>query len=596
MLAARSVMAAASSAVARRGYATSGVVPKNAVWLGLDSSTQGIKAVAINNDLDIIYSRAVNYDKDLPHYKTSGGVHVSATEPGVVRQPTKMYVEALEHLLDDMRGDGFSFELVEGVSGAGQQHGSCYWKEGAGEWMAGEGAESDGRSSLADAVGEWLAVPDSPIWMDSATSAECAAMHDAVGGAGALAHSTGSRAYERFTGPQIARMASTQPAAMAECGRIALVSSFMCSVLAGSYAGIDYSDGSGMNMMDLRSKDWNAAALEAVATASGKAIGPEPLRSLLGTPVSPAHIVGAPWRRLQAKYGLRPDCAIVTWTGDNPSSVAGLRLSHPGDIAISLGTSDTLFGITDTPTPGLDGHIFVSPCDDSAFMTMLCFKNGSLTRERVLDEIVAAGTSDVRARASDRFAWLEQQLLAAPGPSGNTALFVDHPEITPEFAPGDYIADSSGSFVVPPGEGVAAAIKAGQDPAALACALVQGQVLNMFAHATILGVRSPKRILLTGGASRNRGIQRTIANVFGAPVSVAATPDTAALGAAFRARHAVLRARSGKDSLPFDKIGPLPDLPSSCEPDPSVHAAYSAHMPDFERFVTNVLASKGHTA
>ena len=43
---------------------------------------------------------------------------------------------------------------------------------------------------------------DSPVWMDSSTSAECRKLEEAVGGAQRLADITGSRAYERFTGNQ----------------------------------------------------------------------------------------------------------------------------------------------------------------------------------------------------------------------------------------------------------------------------------------------------------------------------------------------------------------------------------------------------------
>ena len=43
---------------------------------------------------------------------------------------------------------------------------------------------------------------DSPVWMDSSTTAECRKLEEAVGGAQRLADITGSRAYERFTGNQ----------------------------------------------------------------------------------------------------------------------------------------------------------------------------------------------------------------------------------------------------------------------------------------------------------------------------------------------------------------------------------------------------------
>lgn len=48
--------------------------------------------------------------------------------------------------------------------------------------------------------------------MDSSTKAECNILEETVGGAMALSQLTGSRAYERFTGNQIAKLFKTKPA------------------------------------------------------------------------------------------------------------------------------------------------------------------------------------------------------------------------------------------------------------------------------------------------------------------------------------------------------------------------------------------------
>ena len=96
-----------------------------------------------------------------------------------------------------------------------------------------------------------LSRPVSPIWMDSSTGAECREIAAAVGGDATLAQHTGSRAFERFTGPQIRKFATHEPAAYAATDRIHLVSSFLASLLAGRHAPIDPGDGSGMNLMDL---------------------------------------------------------------------------------------------------------------------------------------------------------------------------------------------------------------------------------------------------------------------------------------------------------------------------------------------------------
>ena len=57
----------------------------------------------------------------------------------------------------------------------------------------------------------------------------------------------------------------------------------------------------------------------------------------------------------------------------------------PGQVVISLGTSDTLFAAMPEPRtdPNGYGHVFGNPL--GGFMSLICFKNGSLARERVRD-------------------------------------------------------------------------------------------------------------------------------------------------------------------------------------------------------------------
>lgn len=107
-----------------------------------------------------------------------------------------------------------------------------------------------------------------------------------------------------------------------------------------------------------------------MAVVRGQACAPG-LRPRLGAPLPSAALrlgdVGEYWRE---RYGLPDSCGVVAFTGDNPASFAGLRLS-PGDLALSLGTSDTVFACLEKPRPALQGHVFVSPTDERHFMALL---------------------------------------------------------------------------------------------------------------------------------------------------------------------------------------------------------------------------------
>ena len=86
--------------------------------------------------------------------------------------------------------------LLKAISGAGQQHGSVYWRTGAEEMLKKLRPDKFMHDELAHA----FSILDSPIWMDSSTSEQCKNLESALGGPEELANITGSRAYERFTG------------------------------------------------------------------------------------------------------------------------------------------------------------------------------------------------------------------------------------------------------------------------------------------------------------------------------------------------------------------------------------------------------------
>src|SRR5204862_6699459 len=143
------------------------------------------------------------------------------------------------------------------ISGSAQQHGSVY---------IGAGTTDRPPFTFSRAV--------APIWMDCSTSVECAEITAAVGGSGVLAAHTGSRAFERFTGPQIRKFVKTEPVAYAATERIHLVSSFLASLLVGAHAPIDPGDGAGMNLMDLTTATWWRPAVDATAPGLGAKLPP----------------------------------------------------------------------------------------------------------------------------------------------------------------------------------------------------------------------------------------------------------------------------------------------------------------------------------
>lgn len=212
----------------------------------------------LNSSFNIVASEIVHFDTHLPHYKTKDGVYRDPKENGRIVSPTLMWIEALDLILEKFIQSKLDFGKIVAVSGSGQQHGSVYWKKGSSEILT----NLNSNEPLATQLNDAFSTKESPIWMDSSTTSQCREIERAVGGAMELSKLTGSRAYERFTGPQIRKIFETSRDVYADTERISLVSSFMASLFIGNYASIDEADGAGMNLMDLRRRTWSEIALE----------------------------------------------------------------------------------------------------------------------------------------------------------------------------------------------------------------------------------------------------------------------------------------------------------------------------------------------
>jgi len=497
------------------------------MFLGLDSSTQSLKAVIIDPMTGTIVSRAaVQFASDLPEYPAAFS---PSGDPLEKHADPRLWLAALDLLFSRLRDTGAPLDRVIGIGGSGQQHGSVYLNADAAAVLA----SLDAGRSLVDQITPVFSRATSPIWMDSSTSSQCADLTDAIGPL--LQTNTGSPATERFTGPQIRKFSQQNPSAYAATTRIHLVSSFMASVLTGSHVPIDYGDGSGMNLLNLHTLTWDPDILAATA--------PGLLDKL--PPAVPTHTVVGKLSGYFSKYGFAPGVPVVAWTGDNPASLIGTGAARPGLAVVSLGTSDTFFAALDPYRIDPDGcgHVFGNPA--GGFMCLTCFKNGSLARERIREE----------AGVDHAFFDVTAFELTPAGNDGQLALPWFEAEITPPVLTTGLHANF---------DFTAAA------PATRIRAIVEAQMLSMRVHSRWIGDFDTIRV--TGGASRSNGILQTLANVFQAQVETIAVPDSAALGAAMIAAHVV--SGHGYDAL----TSAFAPATQSYRPGPAAAPVYAAAM------------------
>ncbi|CAJ0942736.1 unnamed protein product, partial [Mesorhabditis belari] len=500
---------------------------KTALYLGLDLSTQQLKAVIIDDECNLVLSIAVNFDRDLSEFKTNDGVHRSENGE-VVTSPVTLWLAAIdklfEQLAETLKDD---LKRIKAISGCGQQHGTVYWSA-----LAEKRLQELRPNKVLKTLEGSFAREACPIWMDSSTGVQCDRLETAVGGKENLAAITGSRAYHRFSGSQIAKIAEDEAEVYEKTTKISLVSSFVASILVGRVVPIDLSDGSGMNLLNVNTRDWDFKCLQGCAPpgTDGQKFAQE-LSKKLGNPVATDSIIGSISHYFSERYGLEKSCSVLAFTGDNPASLAGL-CADEDSLVLSLGTSDTVFFSTPDPNFCLDGHIFVHPYRPNEFMGMACFKNGSLTRERVRKAL---------GLEWDSIGEILNKTSAEN--DENLGFYYDLNEIAPPIKAGDYRFNEKSEQVN------------SFSPEVEIRAVLESQFISKLVYARRLGWKGNEslgRILVTGGASENVSLLQLIADVFHLPVYTISVPHSAALGGALRARYG--SSLTNVSSTPLHKI------------------------------------------
>ena len=455
--------------------------------LGIDAGTQSIKCLVIDTETGGIAAESTAaFAKDFPEYHSPEGF-IPTADALIRHADPMMWVDALELALERLKGSRIDLKKIKSISGSGQQHGSVY--------LAAPLPAYTGEKKLSDQLRPCLSRPTAPIWMDRSTAEICKDLNRAFGSR--IIESTGSPAIERFTGPQIRAFYLREEKAYRNTSKIHLVSSFLCSVLCGAHAPIDYGDGAGMNLLNLHSLNWDQEIAAYTAPDLLEKL-PEPV---------PGGTVAGYLSGYFSRFGLTPGIPVAVWTGDNPGSLIGTGCFEPGTSGISMGTSDTVFMPMKTfcTDPEKYGHVFGNPA--GGFMSLICFTNGSLAREKIKDLHHADWTFFDKTACSQ----------TPPGNNGKLMLPYFSPENTPLILAPEVIRNYT-------------SCTAAEDIRAI----LESQVLAKRLHSQWIP-EEIRRIRLTGGASNSPAIQQIIADVFNAEVETLQAANSAALGGAMLA-------------------------------------------------------------
>jgi xylulokinase len=332
------------------------------------------------------------------------------------------------------------------------------------------------------------------LWNDTRSAGAADELVGELGGPARWAEAVGSVPVASFTVTKLRWLARHEPDAVARTASVCLPHDYLTWRLTGERA-TDRGDASGTGY-------WSPAEGEYRPDLLELAIGRVPALPRVLGPSSAA--------------GRTPSGVLVSaGTGDNMGAALGLG-ARPGDVIVSLGTSGTVFTVSERPSADAAGEVAGFADATGRFLPLIATLNAA----RVLD--AAARILGVDHEELSRLA-----LSAPPGAEGLVLVPYLEGERTPNR---------------PRATGSVHGLRLGNStPAHLARAAIEGMLCGLADGLDALlaqGARA-ERILLIGGAARSEAVRRIAPTVFGRPVLVPPAGEYVAGGAAVQAAWAL---------------------------------------------------------
>ena len=187
--------------------------------------------------------------------------------------------------------------------------------------------------------------------------------------------------------------------------------------------------------------------------------------------------------------------AVGPGTGDNMAGALGVGL-RSGDVAVSIGTSGTVYSVCEAPVADPSGYVAGFADATGRHLPLVCTLNATKVSDAV-----------ARLLGVDHAAFDELVLAAAPGAGGLTLLPYLDGERTPDR---------------PTATGVLSGIRSDVSRGQLARAAVEGVVCGLLDGLDALAAYAPAdgRLILVGGGAGSRAYRQVLADLSGRAVLV----------------------------------------------------------------------------
>ena len=221
------------------------------------------------------------------------------------------------------------------------------------------------------------------LWNDGRTAKQVDYLNNEIG-KDKLSALTANIAFAGFTAPKILWMRDEEPENYAKIAKIMLPKDYVNYILSGVHA-CDYSDASGMLLLDVEHKCWSQEMLSICGVSESQM--PKLFESY--------DCIGTVKPEIAAQLGIPATVKVCAGAGDNAAAAVGTGVVGEGGCNISLGTSGTVF--ISSRKFGVDNnnalHAFAHA--DGGYHLMGCMLSAASCNKWLLEDIL--GTSDYSA-------------------------------------------------------------------------------------------------------------------------------------------------------------------------------------------------------
>ncbi len=264
-----------------------------AYYIGIDLGTSAVKMLMIDGKGEIIKSVSKEYPIYFPYN-------------GWSEQNPEDWWNAVKDGIKELTVDSDKSQ-IKGISFGGQMHGLVM-------------LDKDD-NVIRPAI----------LWNDGRSAEQCEYLNNIIGTA-ALSEYTANIAFAGFTAPKILWAKENEPEHTIRIKKIMLPKDYIAYKLTGVHS-TDYSDASGMLLLDVKNKCWSKEMLN-ICRIEEKVM-PKLFESY--------EVTGVLRPEIASELGLSADTKVIAGAGDNAAAAIGTGTIGNGKCNISLGTSGTVF-------------------------------------------------------------------------------------------------------------------------------------------------------------------------------------------------------------------------------------------------------------